>query len=604
MTELARSLALVSDPRPPMTAPTLELARLVVEAALQPIVEIHSGDVFGYEALLRGHDRLGFASPVDLLDHMHLAGALSPMESLVRQRAFGRFGPLAAGRPRSIFLNLDRRLIGDPDATIDALLADLDIWRIPPTAVAIELSERHDNTRSPYFPRLLERLRSHGIRIALDDFGIGHSELKLLCDYGLDFIKIDRHFVSGMASNARRRLFVATLTDLAHVLGVRVIAEGVETEDEYFACVEAGCDLVQGYFVARPTVGTEDLPDSYPDVSEARGRLRRAGRSDEFLVRSEMQVLPTIRYGCKLDTVFDLFGRNPTQTFFPVVDDADVPVGIIHERDLKGLIYSDYGRDLVRNKGFRPTFSRFVTPAPIADIGLTAERLLEIFATAGTCDAVLLTENMRYAGVFSSTSLLKVMNEKKVRAAHDLNPLTELPGNAAITDFLERVVADAARVRTLCYFDFDHFKAFNDAYGFARGDKAILLFARMMRERLTGGERFVGHVGGDDFFAAAFDEPRESFEPVIRSLLADFASEVAQLYEAEDRAAGAIIARDRNGNLVRDALMRCSVAVLECGPGWTASGSDGIGHDLAAEKRRAKGSADGLSWSCLDAAPR
>lgn len=593
--------ATASAPKAPVPGtPTLDLARLVVDAALQPIAEIHSGDVFGFEALMRGHDRLGFDTPPDLLDHMARAGSLPSFERLVRQRALASFKPLAAEAPRSIFLNLDGRLVTDAGPAVDDLLADLDLCGIPPNLVVIELSERSDYTASPLFRQMLARLRQHGIRVALDDFGTGYSELRLLCDGGIDYVKIDRHFVSGLGQSSRKRLFVATLADLAHVLGVRVVAEGVETEEEYLGCVEAGCDLVQGYFVARPSIRSEELAPTYPGLAEARGRLRRATRSDEFLVRAEMQVLPTIRFGCGLETVFDLFARNPDHSFFPVVDDADVPVGIVHERGLKSLIYSDFGRELARNRGFRPNFERFVTQVPIADVGLSAERLLDVFAATGGSDALILTENMRYCGVFSSSSLLKVMGEKRIRTAQDLNPLSELPGNNAINDFVERATGHGGRRRTLCYFDFDHFKAFNDTYGFGRGDKAILLFARLLRERLAFGERFLGHVGGDDFFAGIYDEPQDVLQPVIMRLQADFAAEVAKLYAPEHREARSIPGIDRQGRTVAFPLMRCSVAVVELDGSWIGPGPDGIGRELATLKKHAKKSDSGLVWSRLD----
>lgn len=593
-----KKAAPASDARVSVAAPTIDLAQLVIDSALQPVVEARSGYVFGYEALLRGHDRLGFETPIHLLDHMHLAGALGALESLARRRALGRFKQLNNGS-RAIFLNIDGRLIVDPEPTVDALLADLEAWKISPVSVCIELSERNDHTRSPMFPLLLNRLHQHGFRVALDDFGAGYSELRMLCDYGIDYIKIDRHFIAGIGKNSRKRIFVATITDLAHVLGIRVIAEGVETEDEYLSSVEAGCDLVQGFFVARPSLSAEELADSYGVAAEARARLRRAERVDEYLVRSEMAAPPAVTFGCQLDIVFDLFAQHPNLSFFPVVDHADVPVGIIHERDLKRLIYSNFGRDLVRNKSFRPAFQSFVTRVPVVDVSLPSERMLQIFATTKSCDAIILTEKMKYCGVFSSISLLKVMNEKQLRVAHDQNPLTELPGNNAISDFIKQAVMNSGRVRTLCYFDFDNFKAFNDVYGFSSGDKAILLFSKLLRERMTGGERFIGHVGGDDFFAGSYNAPRELLEPTLRGLAEDFAHEVAELYSPEHRAAGFILATDRGGNEMRFPLMRCSVAVLELEEDWIGLGPDAICRELAVQKGKAKRSTRGLVWARL-----
>jgi len=583
-------------PRTLLTAPTLDLAQNVIDAALQPLVEARSGHVVGYEALMRGHDLLGFKTPIQLLDHMHLAGSLGALESLLRQRALGRFKSLGAGS-RYLFVNIDGRHLTDPEQCTERLLADLKLWNIPATSVCVELSERDDHIRRPNFPDLIKNFRQHGIRIALDDFGTGYSELRILCDYGIDYIKIDRHFVSGITNNARNKLFVTTLAELAHILGIHVIAEGVETEDEYSNCVEAGCDFIQGYFVARPTLICGELQDVYPVSTNVRNRLHRVDRLDEYLVRSEMQALPTLRFNCDLEHVFELFAQNPMQCFFPVVDNADVPLGIIHEREIKGLIYSPYGRDIIRNKAFRPSFDRFVTATPIADIGASADSLLNIFANTDSCDALILTENAKYCGIISSSSLLKVLYEKNIRVAQDLNSLTKLPGNNAITDFIKRAASCGERSRILCYFDFDFFKPFNDAYGFARGDEAILLFARLMRERLTGGERFIGHVGGDDFFAGLYDASRESVEPTLHRLTEDFAAQIAELYLPDHRAEGYIPGVDRNGVKTRFPLMRCSVAALELDQGWVTANPEVIARELANLKGRAKRAADGSIWA-------
>lgn len=158
---------------------------------------------------------------------------------------------------------------------------------------------------------------------------------------------------------------------------------------------------------------------------------------------------------------------------------------------------------------------------------------------------------------------------------------------------------NSGRVRTLCYFDFDNFKAFNDVYGFSSGDKAILLFSKLLRERMTGGERFIGHVGGDDFFAGSYNAPRELLEPTLRGLAEDFAHEVAELYSPEHRAAGFILATDRGGNEMRFPLMRCSVAVLELEEDWIGLGPDAICRELAVQKGKAKRSTRGLVWARL-----
>ena len=98
---------------------------------------------------------------------------------------------------------------------------------------------------------------------------------------------------------------------------------------------------------------------------------------------------------------------------------------------------------------------------------------------------------------FSASSLLKIINEKLLKTAQDQNPLTSLPGNRSIRDYVQDVMRDGSDARYFCYFDFDNFKPFNDHYGFQKGDLAIALFASLLRHHFVGEDKFLGHVGGD-----------------------------------------------------------------------------------------------------------
>lgn len=574
------------------------LAKLVIEHAMQPIVEVETGRVYGHEALMRGHDRLGLEAPTDLLDLAAEAGEISRLERMLHARALARF-TLVEGEGEKLFLNLDGRAL-DADLTFSEDLATA-IQRsgLAPSSLVIELSERHDHLSNPAFPEFVTRLRALGVKIAIDDFGIGFSELRILCDFGVDYIKLDGHFVRGMSEDRRKRLFVTTMTSFAHVLGARVVAEGVEEVADYMAAREAGCDLIQGWFVARPTTDVAALQRVYAHVPAARTRARRDRSSDELLVRSEMKMLPAIADTATLDEVFELFRRHPNESFFPVVDAGGCPRGIVHERDLKQYIYNPFGRDLLRNRGYRKGFDSFITPCPMTDVETEAGRMLEIFAHARGADCVIVTENLRYLGALSAAALIKVLSEKQIRTAQDQNPLTELPGNLSITDFVVGAALDGEKVRHFCYFDFDHFKPFNDRYGFALGDRAIRLFADAMRRRLGLGAVLLGHVGGDDFFAGFVGWKTEDVVGIVSTLLADFRRDVVELYSVEDRTAGGIDGVDRTGRPYRCPLLRCSAAVVEIPIGVVSAEQDRIGRFIASAKTASKHSDAGLvvvSW--------
>lgn len=575
------------------------LAKLVIENAFQPIVEATTGVVFGYESLMRGHDRLGFASPLELLDKAEAAGQLLALEHLINSRAVAAFATLPEFAARTLFLNFDSRLVGGEGDTVERLVNHLKRANIAPSALCFELSERFDGGKMPEFSALVRQLRLAGFKLAIDDFGAGFNGLKMLCDQPVDYVKIDRHFISGIERDPRKRHLVRHAVNMAHVLGTRVIAEGVETEAEFLVCRDLGCDLMQGYFIARPTTHMAELQLAYPHL-DGGGVRRRSSTLDSILIRKEIEQLPAVRESDDLDAVFDHFRLNPRQPFFPVLNANGEPRGILHEYHVKEMIYHPFGRDLLKNRIYQRRISHFVTPAPIADLDTPADEMLKIFAGMDGSDCVILTENMRYAGILSAASLLKIINEKQLKMAQEQNPLTGLPGNRAIRDYVQHAILDGDETRYFCYCDFDDFKPFNDTYGFQKGDLAITLFAALLRRHFIGEEKFLGHVGGDDFFVGVSGLGEEEMRAVLLRLLDEFGSDVRQLYSPEHQSAGCISGYGRDGGAKDFPLMRCSIAVLTLPEGFILSDSQTVSKRIAEIKARAKASKDGLVVELLE----
>ncbi|MDI7861353.1 EAL domain-containing protein [Rhizobiaceae bacterium n13] len=572
----------------------ITLAKLVVENAFQPIVEASTGAVFGYESLMRGQERIGFASPVALLDQAEEAGALLALEQMVAARAVAKFVTLPDFASATLFLNLDVRLIRHGEQMIESLLQHLKTNGVPPSSICFELSERFDNTSVPEFAALVRHMRRAGFKLAIDDFGVGHGEMKILCDHPVDYLKIDRHFIAGLDANPRKRHLVKNFVNIAHVLGIRVVAEGIETEAEFLACRQYGVDLVQGWFIDRPTTFVSDLRKSFPHLQHV-GQAKRSGHTlDEILIRKQIERLPTVYENDSIEHVFDLFRLNPRQAFFPVLNANGEPRGTINERHLKEFIYQPFGRDLLKNKVYERAISHFVDRAPIVGLDAGAEELMTVFANMEGSDCVILTENMRYAGVVSAASLIKVINEKQLQVAQDQNPLTGLPGNRAIRDYMQNAGRDDDAVRHFCYCDFDNFKPFNDKYGFQLGDHAISLFAALTRRYFFSDGHFLGHVGGDDFFIGVSGWKVEELTEVLDRLLSDFQDDVAALYCDEDRARALIRGHDRAGVEIDFPLMRCSIGVLELPRGHVVDDISRMSAEIAAIKSMAKDSDNGL----------
>lgn len=575
----------------------LRLGKAVLECAFQPIVEITTGATFGYETLLRGQEELGFTSPLDLIDRLAETGQLVAFEQMMSGRALAKFTSIPEHRSATLFINLDFRLIAEGAGLLDVLLKHLRVHGIPPSSICFELSERFDNTAAPEFRELIAKMRQSGFKIAIDDFGVGRGEFKLLCDYPVDYLKIDRHFIAGLGDAPRKQHLVRNIVNIAHTLGIRVIAEGVETETEFLACREFGVDMVQGWYIARPTVNVEELHASFQHLRDHSRARPASGSLDELLIRKQIEALPFVYENDSIEKVFEMFRMNPEHNYFPVLNVNDEPRGIIQETQLKEFIYHPFGRDLLKNRDYLRPVSFFVKNAPIISLDSDTADLVSAFANMDGCHGVLLTENMRYAGAISAASLIRILNEKQLKTALDQNPLTGLPGNLAIVNFLRSACADADQTRYLCYCDFDNFKPFNDRYGFHAGDHAISLFAALMRRYFFHDNEFIGHVGGDDYFIGLKGMTEEEMLHPLGRLLNDFTSEVVTLYSDDERRDGYIVGHGRDGVEARIPLMRCSIGVLELPAGVMIGDIDRISAEIAQVKALAKQSDSGLSVS-------
>jgi diguanylate cyclase (GGDEF)-like protein len=277
-----------------------------------------------------------------------------------------------------------------------------------------------------------------------------------------------------------------------------------------------------------------------------------------------------------------------------VVDGLGTPLGVVRETDVKYYVYSRFGRDLLSNPGVSVTLDRLIRHCPVVDINSRAEKILEVFSVDNPAQCAIVTENMQYMGTLDAQSLLGILTEKNLAVARDQNPLTRMAGNTLIEEFVSRALMDTSGGYIFVYFDFNHFKPFNDRYGFRVGDRVILMFSELMRQRLRGAA-FLGHIGGDDFFAGFEGAQTEETLASIRALQAQFANDVSSLYDAEARAQNGIMGEDRDGAPRCYPLLGVAAAVLEIPAQDELRTSDEIVRLMTRLKKQAKQASDHLA---------
>ena len=220
-------------------------------AYFQPQVELSSGRVVGAESLARWeHPELGTLSPVLFIPLAAKLGLMSELTKLMLRLSLGQHRAWAAGgRSIPVSVNAGPECVTDPG--FPAVIAEcLRREGVPGHMLVLEVSEQTGTTAvsSAFFAQLAEL----GVRVALDDFGTGFSSLESLGDWPVDELKLDISLVRPIASNPAFRTIVGTTVDMAHQLGVRVIAEGVESEAVRTELVALGCAIGQGFLLGKP----------------------------------------------------------------------------------------------------------------------------------------------------------------------------------------------------------------------------------------------------------------------------------------------------------------------------------------------------------------
>ena len=221
----------------------------------QPVVNLRSGAIAGVEALVRWeHPQRGLVPPADFIPLAEETGLIVPVGTWVLEQAaaqLARWQELRPGRSLMVNINLSARQLRQPDL-IQVLMGTLAATGIDPAALCLELTETSFMEDADGHRETLSAIKRLGINLAIDDFGTGYSSLTYLKRFPVTVLKIDQVFVRGLGLDASDTAIVKSVIDLAHALGLLVVAEGVETEEQLAHLRMLGCDLAQGYYFARP----------------------------------------------------------------------------------------------------------------------------------------------------------------------------------------------------------------------------------------------------------------------------------------------------------------------------------------------------------------
>ncbi|HCJ20746.1 MAG TPA: hypothetical protein DHV64_04280, partial [Erythrobacter sp.] len=229
------------------------VARDQLNIHYQPVIDLDSGQVSGYEALLRWyHPQRGVVRPDDFLGVAEETGMIVPIGEWVIRKALEETSRWSGDF--RIAINLSPTQVRSPHL-VDVVARAIHAYGIRPARVEFEITEHVLMQKSNVCVGNLEKLRELGAKIALDDFGVGYSSLSYLRRFPFDRIKIDKDFVEGIETCSDNKAIVSSITRLAEALGMAATAEGVETRGQLDLLRELGCQEAQGYLICEPVPG-------------------------------------------------------------------------------------------------------------------------------------------------------------------------------------------------------------------------------------------------------------------------------------------------------------------------------------------------------------
>lgn len=530
----------------------------------QPIFSASTAKVFGYEALTRIKGEHPFADISELFRKAALTETASILDVHCRENAINQASALGLNMSKAyLFINACPETMMDSAYKTDITDQLVEKWNLPKERIVLEITEESAIHNYNLFKQSIEYYRKRGYKIAIDDFGAGHGGLKMLSIIEPDFVKIDKHFVSNIDKAIVKFNLVDSIATACHRMGIKVIAEGVEQQEELEAILNMGIELLQGFYLQKPSPMLAD-ENAFIPALQSRKKNSVTARGEQSLIGEIADFIEPIQPSASVMTAFNRFIKESALRGLPVVENEQV-LGMLHrnwflENQILGRC--GYGFALNSYKNVSKLMDRqFMVVESTITLEEVAQRINARKAEF-LYDDICVTKHGKYFGTVAISALLDAMTERSLILAKGANPLTGLPGNEFIQRDIEKKLTQNMHF-DVCYVDINNFKPFNDHYGFERGDIVIKKLAHILGETVrsfdSGSFNFVGHIGGDDFIIVT--RPQISI-PVCEKVIGQFESQLPDLHGADDFIKGEYISRNRKGEEESFKLLSLSIGIV------------------------------------------
>jgi diguanylate cyclase (GGDEF)-like protein len=496
-----------------------------VEMYFQPIVDFtQNGGIFGYEALCRMVDPSGkVLSGEEAFKLARQVNRATDLDRVCYMLALeGKAESIPAGMP--LFINVLPQTILE-GSWLAPLLESLGRLGIDRRDVIIEIVESED-----VVPELLaghcDEIRKQGLRIALDDMGSGFNGLRTLAAVHADFIKIDRTIVHEAQGSRVRTVLLEAIISMAQRLGCTVVAEGLERVEDITFCQDLGLLYAQGFYFSPPQKKPVKQVAALPQRDEA----YRSPVSDDFRITEFVNPGLSIDINASIDEAKAIFLSNQDAAIAVVLDNAR-PIGLLR----RGVAFSRRHQ----------TLGACCDPLPKLVYYNTSPSLLarSLYLDRGEVEPwVMVNEEGRYLGILLPLEIMSQLISRKTTSG-SLHPLSHLTTGPVLRQSLDISLRNNPATQ-LVYIDLDHFKSYNDRYGFIRGDAMIRLLAEILRLTFQGEQgTLLGHIGGDDY-VVILDRARPNLIPALLNVISRFYTLASHLYDSSDWAQGYFTTED------------------------------------------------------------
>jgi EAL domain-containing protein (putative c-di-GMP-specific phosphodiesterase class I)/GGDEF domain-containing protein len=591
------------QPRSPSRSATPRIEELIarrdLSAVFQPIIDFEVGAILGYEGLIRGPAGTPLEAPFALFSQALAEGCALELERAAARTCIEAFARLDFDG--KLFLNFSAgalRQLADARENTFALLRERGI---DPRRIVLELTEQSAIPDVGSFLPVISALRTAGAQFALDDYGTANASMNLWVRLQPDVVKIDRFFIHDIACDPLKFEAVRAMQHFANASGAQLVAEGIENEADLIVVRDMGIGCGQGFFFGRPHAQpARNVTDGARDAlraghiavfPEATRTLSSASPSGGMASAKMLVHAPALPRHATNNDVLELFTRRPELHAVAVVE-HDEPVALINRRSFMDRYALPYHRELF---GKRPCLL-FANASPvIIEKSMTVEQMAKLLASDDQrylADGFVITDNGKYAGLGTGENLVRAVTEVRIEAARYANPLTFLPGNIPISSHIARLLGNDAGFHA-CYVDLNHFKPFNDQYGYWQGDEVLKFAAVVLADVCDPTRDFLGHVGGDDFLILFQSEDWR--KRVLRAIHV-FNEGAQRFYAPADRLAGGIHVEDRRGNPTFFGFVTMAIGCVrvESAGGPSLYSSEEIASVAALAKRRAKHETSGF----------